>query len=87
MINISYDEGLSLGEEMMIGECALYYSQLAHNENLAKNGIWINKSGESIKICDMSNSYIQNCINWIRKNEETLLDCYIPIFELELKRR
>lgn len=40
------------------------------------------------KIEDMSSKHIENCIKWIKNNDNYDIFCgYIPLFKEELKRR
>ena len=56
-------------------------------EKDAAAGIWVTKDNRELKISDMQTSHIKNCINFIKRNDDDMYACYIPVFEAELKRR
>lgn len=45
-------------------------------------GTWINKYGEQIRLCDMSERYIKNCMRFVGED-----DPWYSYFNDELKRR
>lgn len=47
---------------------------------------WIDKEGNSWRLCDMKESHINNCINLL-KNKMIVTELKIQLFEEELKRR
>lgn len=89
---IDIDNELSYGEEYRIDEEINYY--LWHNklEDQLEKGEWVQKTGETINITEMTNSHIKNCINMLNRyiekgssNEFTKL--WIDKFEKELAFR
>lgn len=56
-------------------------------EKDASIGIWVTKDNKELKISEMQTSHIRNCINFIKRKDDDLYKCYIPVFEAELKKR
>ena len=56
-------------------------------EKDAAAGIWVTKDNRELKISEMQTTHIKNCINFIKRNDDEMYACYIPVFEAELKRR
>ena len=78
---------MSLGEEARIEQCIEEMVQYDHAKQLAREKKWY-KNGKAIEVKDMDDRYIQNCINWIKRNDETdLYYDHLCMFEEELNRR
>ena len=59
-----------------------------------KDGVWIQRDGTEIRIKDMKNSHIRNCINMLKgkqnydpANKNSVANKYIQCFEKELNKR
>ena len=56
-------------------------------KQLAREKKWL-KNGKIIDIDDMDDRYIQNCINWIQKNDETdMFIDHLYLFDKILRKR
>lgn len=78
---------MSLGKEARIEQCIEEMVQYDRAKQLAIEKKWY-KNGKAIEVKDMDDRYIQNCINWIKRNDETdLYYDHLHMFEEELNRR
>ena len=78
---------MSLGEEAKIEQCIEEMVQYDRAKQLAREKKWY-KNGKEIEVKDMDDRYIQNCINWIKRNDETdFYNDYLHMFEEELNIR
>ena len=78
---------MSLGKEARTEQCIEEMVQYDRAKQLAREKKWY-KNGKAIEVKDMDDRYIQNCINWIKRNDETdLYYDHLHMFEEELNRR
>lgn len=56
-------------------------------KRLSKNGIWLDKKGNRLKISEMRTQHIHNCIKLILNYRISDRYCYIPVMSYELQKR
>lgn len=79
---------MSIGSELMIEEYINYSIDRAEKQREIEEGKWKTKDGTYIDIREMSNSYIENCINYLQKNKSfEFSGSWIGRFEKELEFR
>lgn len=82
-------EDMSYGEELMTEMWINEQCWYQENVDRINKGIWIKKTGEKIHITTMDNSYINNCINMLKrkKTDSEISELWIARFEKELAFR
>lgn len=68
---------------------SVYQSILDTYKNVGMNMVWVMKDDTEIKIKDMEDRHIQNCINMLKNKEKThRRTAWIDVFEdVKIKRR
>lgn len=86
------DNDMSYGAELLEESRIDYEIWYDRNISNINNGIWIQKNGSKIKIQEMKNTHIQNCINMLKRRLEKdisneFAELWIIRFEKELEFR
>lgn len=75
--------GSECATEQMIERELIY----AHAQDLAKKGIWETKDGRKLRVSEMTDSHISNCLSMLMRGNSPYADPFICMFEAEQKRR
>lgn len=88
------DSGMSLGEEYLLEQEVEWLLWRAEQFRRIENKIWTQRDGTHIKVQDMTERHINNCIRMLKRDKNESINCHrdikdawIVVFEDELKRR
>lgn len=81
------EEIMSMGEESLI-EMEIE-AEIFRDRQLSaiKEGVWTMKDGQEIKLTDMANRHIENCIRMLEKKDGEIPELWADRFKKELEWR